>query len=221
MVINEARWLDAMAARPLSGVITPPLLHAGRYGDSELLVMGALDLETDLGIEFSEVPIGVAREFSDRYDDGARVVDTQWWHDLRRRVDHPLLASVAAQVFQAQDHPLFSDLRISAWHGDWSPWNMGMTSGGKLGIWDWERAMIGVPVGFDVLHLHYQYGSGLGDADGDLEQLGVPREQHRLVKCLYLFEICARHTEAGVLDSERHATAMGALDALTRSDVQR
>jgi len=217
MVINEAQWLDVLAVEPLTGVITPPLIHAGRYGEGELLVMGALDLASDLGIGFGEVPVEIAREFSDRYRDNERIVDTKWWHDLRHRVDNPHLASVSWQVFRAEEHPMFDDIQISAWHGDWSPWNMGMSRSGKLCIWDWERTLTGVPVGFDLLHLHYQYGSGLDGADDDLTHLGVPPEQHRLLKCLYLFEVCARHADAGVLGGKRHANAIVALDVLAGS----
>lgn len=214
LVESEGRWLDAMAARPLRGVMTPPLLHSGVYGDCALVVMGALDLESDLGVDFADVPVEVARELSDRHESGQQLLDTKWWHDLRRRVDCHELASVAAQMVQAQDHPESRSLRISAWHGDWSPWNMGRSRDGKLCIWDWERATIGVPAGFDIAHLHYQYGEGLHGADQDLEKMGVPTSQHVLVKRLYLFELCARHAEADVLDTDRHRHVVAALDRL-------
>jgi|GEM_PF-1209551 len=214
LVENERRWLDAMAARPLTGVSTPQLLHSGMYADIALLIMGALDLDSDLGLEFADVPVELVREFSDRYRSGQQLLDTEWWHNLRRRVDRPELASVAVQMFQAQDHPEFRSIRMSAWHGDWSPWNMGRSRDGKLCIWDWERATIGVPAGFDIVHLHYQYGEGLHRADQDLEKMGVPTSQHVLVKRLYLFELCARHAEADVLDTDRHRQVIAALDCL-------
>lgn len=220
LVENEGRWLDAMAGRPLPGVSTPPLLHSGVYADSALLVMGALDLESDLGVDFADVPVEVAREFSDRYESGQQLLETEWWHDLRRRVDRPELASVAAQMFQAQDHPEFRSIKMLAWHGDWSPWNMGRNRDGKLCIWDWERATVGVPAGFDIAHLHYQYGEGLHRAGDDLEKIGVPTSQHVLVKRLYLFELCARHADADVLDTDRHRQVVAALDSLAPTSLR-
>jgi len=126
------------------------------------------------------------------------------------------LDSVQAQLAQMSQENEFGAVEISAWHGDWSPWNMGWSSTGKLCIWDWERAAVGVPTGFDILHLHYQYGEGLEAADADLELLGVPREHHRIVKRMYLFELCARHCEAGALTSDRHAKVVSALGSLSQ-----
>ena len=40
-------------------------------------------------------------------------------------------------------------------HGDWTPWNM-VCGPDKVGVWDWERAAHGVPVGLDALHFEYQ-----------------------------------------------------------------
>lgn len=215
MVRNESRWLDAMAGRPLTGVSTPPLIHAGEYEGIALLVMGALDLESDLGVEFSEVPIGTADEFARRHADQISLASTNWWHELRRRIDAPALRSIAVQVFQAQEHPNFEQIAVSGWHGDWSPWNMGRSRGGRFCIWDWERATIGVPTGFDIAHLHHHYGAGLDAADSDLERLGVPPEHHRLLKRLYLFELCARHADADALDTDGHVNVLAALDRLS------
>lgn len=221
MVDNEARWLTALDSSPLDGVTTPRLLHSGSYAGSALLVMDALDLDSDLGLDFGQVPLAVVRELTDRYRGDERLIDTQWWHDLGRRLERPELGLVVAQVAGVQLDPRFNDIEISAWHGDWSPWNMGRTPAGDLCIWDWERSMVGVPVGFDVLHLHFQYGEGLDGAGGDLRGLGVPDSHHSLVKRLYLFEVCARHADADALAGDRYARAMQALAELGQSGVVR
>jgi len=214
MVRNEARWLDVMAAQPLDGIQTPPLLHSGEFGNGALLVMGALDLTSDLGVEFDEVPVQTAIAFASRYAENERVTDSDWWHRLPVRMNDAALDSVQAQLAQMAKHEHFAAVETSAWHGDWSPWNMGWSTAGKLCIWDWERAAVGVPTGFDLLHLHYQYGDGINAAAADLELMGVPREQHVLVKRMYLFELCARHCEAGVLQGERHAQVISTLESL-------
>jgi hypothetical protein len=48
-----------------------------------------------------------------------------------------------------------ASLRAGAWHGDWSPWNLGMV-GSRLWAWDWEYCRPDVPVGLDVAHLVFQ-----------------------------------------------------------------
>jgi hypothetical protein len=214
MVENEARWLDVMAGSPLSGVITPPLLHSGAYGGSALLIMGALNLESDLGVEFDEVPLDIAREFAEQHAEQLPLVESEWWHGLPIRMDTSLLDSVKAQLHQAPGLRAFDSIETAAWHGDWSPWNMGRSTNGKLCIWDWERARVGVPTGFDILHLHFQYGDGIDGADGYLLRLGVPESSLSFLKRLYFFELCARHCEANALDTEHHRRVLDGLDVL-------
>ncbi len=214
MVDNEARWLDTMAAQPLSGTVTPPLLHRGQYGTSEVLVTRALDLVEDLAVSFDEVPIEVIKELSERFADSVSVSESAYFYELRRRLDRPELASIAAQAASLREESTFSELAVSAWHGDWSPWNMGRLQNGKLCIWDWERSTVGVPTGFDIVHLHFQYGSGLAAADADLARIGIPDSHWNLLKRLYLFELCARHGEGEALGTEIHQRVLDALDGL-------
>lgn len=214
MVDNEARWLDTMAAQPLSGTTTPPLIHRGTYGTSEVLVTDSLDLVDDAGIGVDEVPIDVVAELSDRFADSISVAESAYFSELLRRLDRPELVAVAPQAAALRDDPVFSALAVSAWHGDWSPWNLGRLRNGKLCIWDWERATVGVPTGFDIVHLHFQYGGGLAAADAGLERLGVPSSHWNLLKQLYLFELCARHAEGGVLESAVHQRVLDGLNEL-------
>ncbi len=215
MVTNEARWLEIMAGQPLTNVQTAPVLYAGDYDGHPLLVMSALDLESDLGLDFADVPLKIAGEFASRYSTDDSVGDSEWWQGLASRMTTPQLDSVHAQLSQLEQAPEFSAVEASAWHGDWSPWNMGVCTSGKLCIWDWERATIGVPHGFDICHLHFQYGEGLDHADDDLTAMGVPSELHNITKQMYLYELCARHSEAQALGTERHATVMTTLEELS------
>jgi len=214
LVENEARWLDAMAASPLEGVETPALLHSGKYGKSSILVMDALDLESERSVELDNVPTAVIQEFSQRYSEPRTLLDETWFPELMGRVNRSDLASVAAQVEHARRDPLLSELAVSAWHGDWSPWNMGTLRNGNLCIWDWERTAVGTPAGFDLLHLHYQYGDGLDAATASLLEIGVPAKHHRLTQMLYLFELCARHGEAEAIGGEKHLRVLAELDRI-------
>ena len=206
MVQNEAEWLAHLMSHPLDGVVTPGLLHSGTFGTSALLIMEPLDLVDDLGVTVAEMPMSTLAEFvSARVDSSAKVRHTDWFTDLPARLgaeQHEALTPTLAEICE---DPFFDELEVSAWHGDWSPWNTGRTSDGRLAIWDWERTTLGVPTGFDLLHLHYQYGSGLDGATLGLASFGIPTSHHRSLHALYLLELCARHSEADALDTSRHA----------------
>lgn len=216
LVSNESHWLRTLESEPLAGVRTPRLLHAGEFGDSTLLVMSAMDLKSDLGVAFDDVPLSVVRELCERHRGGA-LRDSSWWFALLERLDLPELSAIAEHARSTQTDPRFDQLETSAWHGDWSPWNMGNSTNDELFVWDWERTTTGVPVGFDLLHLHYQYGAGLDAADDDLRSLDVPDTHHELVKSLYLFEVCARHADADALHGDRQVRAVEALERLHAS----
>lgn len=216
MVDNEGEWLDRLADDPLDGVSTPSLIHAGAFEGSALLVMEAMELESDLGIPFDEVPIAVPRQLRDRFSSADGLAASPWWRELLDRLATDELSSMAELARRLEADGRFDDLSVSAWHGDWSPWNMGRSPNGDLYVWDWERALVGVPTGFDLAHLHYQYGDGLDAAARGLDQLGVTESQHGLLNCLYLLEVCARHADAGSLETERHASAVRELERQQR-----
>ena len=211
MVQNEGRWLEIMANKPLADVATPPLIHLGEYANSALLVMGYLDLKSDLGVGFGDVSLEHAKIIANEYGDHIALADSTWWQGLAARIDDSAFTSIHDQLHQTATDPLFGDVRTGAWHGDWSPWNMGYDRSGTLNIWDWERAAVGVPVGFDLLHLHYQYGEGFASANADMARMDIPAEHNRLLRRLYLFELCARHSEASALGTDRHATVVSEL----------
>jgi len=219
MVSNESHWLRTFAEVPLGGVLTPKLVHAGAFGGSTLLVMAAMDLTSDLGVGFGDVPTAVIRELSGRFRESGGLGESIWWKGLAGRLGHRELSMVAELARRTPDHPHFTELETSVWHGDWSPWNMGYSPDGELFVWDWERTTTGVPVGFDLLHLHFQYGSGLDGALDDLSRLDVSKAHHDLMKTLYLLEVCARHADAGVLHGEQHTRTINALNQLHASGL--
>jgi hypothetical protein len=102
-------------------------------------------------------------------------------------------------------------LRLGRWHGDWVPWNLGVTAAGPV-AWDWEDSAPSAPLGFDLLHWHFQ--RTLAPAGATLEQaadavrraapelstLGVPAAAHRMVVSLYLIEILTRASHLAAQD---------------------
>lgn len=94
-------------------------------------------------------------------------------------------------------------LQMGRWHGDWIPWNLGRVSDTTV-AWDWEYSAPSAPLGFDLVHWHFQ--SRLAKSDGtlsaaaeaawqnaaQLDRVGVPAEHHRIVVAAYLIEILTR-----------------------------
>ena len=73
--------------------------------------------------------------------------------------------------------PAGTELRIGAWHGDWTPWNTAVARGRRVLVWDWERFATGVPVGFDALHYDLQprvASAGVDAAGAGGRGLGPP-----------------------------------------------
>lgn len=205
MVRNEAEWLQRLTAEPIDGVRTPDVLHHGRYGDSELLIMSVLPLISDAGVPFADVPGDRLAEFVNRHRaDATGLSGSPWWVDLSTRLADVSDPVVGAALERSADDPSADAIATSAWHGDWSPWNVGRSTSGDWCIWDWERTTMGAPIGFDQLHLHHQYGDGLDSAGPALRRLGVDDAHLPLLRRLYLLELTARHAESSSLDSDRH-----------------
>ncbi len=91
----------------------------------------------------------VAAVGADALDAGECIasIATTWEH---RRSAAPEFAALAdrwcALVASA-------DLPWGSWHGDWRVTNMAVTEAG-CSVWDWERFSMGVPFGYDALHLY-------------------------------------------------------------------
>jgi hypothetical protein len=97
-------------------------------------------------------------------------------------------------------------MAFGRWHGDWVPWNMGQV-GNRLAVWDWEYSSSDVPVGFDLLHWHYQQGlsqdlasavRAVDEATDGLGTQGVAPPTFAMVASLYLLEIFIRAAKNSV-----------------------
>ncbi len=98
------------------------------------------------------------------------------------------------------------DVELGRWHGDWVSWNLAIAPSGPV-AWDWEYSAACVPVGFDLLHWHFQ--ETLARRDGtlraavdavdaaapSLEVLHVVPSMREVVASLYVVEILTRAAE--------------------------
>jgi hypothetical protein len=102
-------------------------------------------------------------------------------------------------------------LPAGAWHGDWSPWNLGWV-GGELWAWDWEYCRPDAPVGLDVPHLLFQrrfiadrapvdraFADAVAGAASPLSGLGYGPEDRPTVYAVHVAEIALRYLEAATL----------------------
>ena len=207
LVSGEAAALSALAQAPPNTFDTPRLVHAGDWRGNAVtavapVVGGRMHLTP-------EPPPAATRELA--LGDGverARLAESGWWQDLRRRID---AANGEAQRAQAERVAAVigeRELAFGRAHGDWTPWNM-TERGGRLAVWDWERAATGVPVGIDALHYTLLVALNargleppravadvLARADRILGSLDVAAEDARALMSLELLEMSVRFAEA-------------------------
>ena len=215
LVSNEADWLQALNDRPLENIHVPQLLHRGTYGSSELLVMSVLPLATETPAPLGDMPTHALEALIGRFGTTNGLRESEYWKDLLARL-HPAThdsqsARVQATIDSIDSNPATEGLAMSFWHGDWSPWNVAPGTDGRWCIWDWERSAVGVPIGFDQLHLHYQYGAGLEAGLAALVDGGLSTTDAGLIRSLYLLELVARHVEAGATAADRHTAVIDQL----------
>ena len=100
------------------------------------------------------------------------------------------------------------ELAFGRGHGDWTPWNMSVV-GGRLVVWDWERAATAGPVGIDAAHYCLLVALNARGLERDeavadtleraprvLGRLDVPSADARLIVALELLEMSVRFAEA-------------------------
>ncbi len=206
MVRNEGRWLRTLGAEPVPGVVVPEVLHQDVFGEAALLVMSALPIDDDTGVTFDAVPADVLERFWESRPTSVGLAESPWLARLRERLATDPNHERRALVDSLGVDPGADEIPLAAWHGDWSPWNLAPKSADQWFVWDWERTADLAPRGFDLLHLHHQYGRGLDAAVSDLADAGLAPRLQPLVRRAYLLELTARHLEAGELDGDRQRT---------------
>ena len=155
--------------------------------------------------------------------------------DAAQAAAPPLVDLLRSWLHAATAQPV-DDLEFGRWHGDWTRWNVVEADGLPL-AWDWEFSEPSVPVGFDLLHWHFQQSlarpqGSLGaavravyDAAPTLAAVGVHPARHRLVASLYLIEIltraCRLNAQGGGWNPRIYPDALEVAAACLREDLGR
>jgi hypothetical protein len=210
LVRAETGALAAVGSAGLRAVRVPGVLHAGRWGEHEVLVQSALPVWRPRAPLTAPRLAGAMLEVARCCGTGHGSLEgSGYWTRLRARLaaiaEHPegaALQSAAERIVRAAGRV---DLAFGSWHGDWSPWNMASLADAVL-VWDWERFTPGVPIGFDALHHALQLGIGRAPSAGQavnelvavapdlLLPFGVVHRQAVEVTCLlYLVDLATRY----------------------------
>jgi hypothetical protein len=210
LVRAERDALVRLGRAALSRLRVPAVLHAGRWQDLQVLVLGPLPVwqrrvrppPGALRRAMAEIAVVAGTE-------RAALTESGYWRGLTGRLaaadPTPDRSRLLASLDDMGRRAGARELRFGAWHGDWTPWNMAITAAGLL-VWDWERFSTGVPLGFDVLHwwLQSQVVPGQRDpraaaagcitgAPRLLAPLDIPAAESRLTALAYLAEIATRY----------------------------
>ena len=208
VVRDESLALSSVQGR-LSAVQVPRPLAAGSWRGSDYVV--AEPLPPDLR-PWRTDPLAAAHVLRDIAASGvttrAPLSESSY---LRRTLSSLSVASHVAPELGAALRTWLESLShhetplvFGRWHGDWVPWNVASSDDGGVVAWDWEYSHPDVPVGFDLLHWHYQRRLAAKDgtieaavqalyaAQDQLSALSVPADMHRTVASLYLIEMLTR-----------------------------
>jgi hypothetical protein len=153
----EARALRRIEGRLPARFEVPALLHTGTWRGVFVLLLSPLRISMwqrpggQLAVPTAEMQL-LSESFPEpdrRFEESTLWADFQRW--LEALDDGPVRAQLAsllpALATLAPEHPL----RMGAWHGDWTSWNMAR-SHHRLLLWDWERFETGVLQGLDHCH---------------------------------------------------------------------
>lgn len=225
VVADEARALATLESRTFRTLRAPRVLGIHTWRGMPVLV------QEDLAVSASSLlrgtgatPARAMNELTDAFPSaGLPLTESPWWHECRQRAgrarDHDhrdrLLAAMDT-VAQRWPHPV----ALSAWHGDWTPWNCADSSGRVL-VWDWERFETGVPTGMDAVH--YAVNAATGDGTSAAAVVAAVRASapDPVTGALYLVAVSARYLamtgeEHGALARPRAEHTLRALEAQLR-----
>lgn len=156
-VSREAKNLALLSTKDFSTLELPAVISFGSWRSMTVLVMSALNtVPAARGFRFGRLRERALLELNEAFPHGdSPLGQTPLWVGLRTQYVQLTDDSLRLRFGECLNRleTAFPDqmLRVGAWHGDFTPWNMARRRG-KLQLWDWERFDEGVPVGLDQLH---------------------------------------------------------------------
>ena len=231
-VRREAESLAELGRHDWSVIVVPSLLGIVEWRGFEVLVMSALTASPWQGRNCRwPIPTDAMDELCDVFDTGsAELVATPLWARLDRgaralRADdrRERLCAALDRVAAAAGS---TEVRVGAWHGDFTPWNMART-GGRLQLWDWERFETGAPRGLDRYHYSVntvarERGFGVSSVlEGLRRGASGDGSPDALVAATYLAALAERYLSdaqelGGDVISDRADEVLGILSELSR-----
>jgi hypothetical protein len=226
----EARALRRIHGRLPARLAVPEVLHTGTWRGAFILLLSPLRISMwqrpggQMTVPTSEMLL-LTEAFAEQ-DRGLE--DSALWADLHRSLealdDGPLRARLTTLLpllaALAPDHPL----RVGAWHGDWTSWNMARAHG-RLMLWDWERFETGVLQGLDHCHFlvnartrRYGFDSAtILHALRDVQPVGQAADARAVTVGVYLARLALRYSlgAQGPTGSLIAGRAQSVVDALS------
>ncbi len=141
-----------------------------RFPEARDYTPGVLTMERlpDRGTWGTLTPAHVSALGALRATFSSRSLLRRWaqWSEVHGRLcilengNHPAIPGALINNLQELTRSLDQDATVhyAYAHGDFTPWNTLRTTGGRLGIIDWEMAREEMPVGTDYFHFHLQQG---------------------------------------------------------------
>jgi hypothetical protein len=226
---------EAVALRRIEGRLparfeVPRVLHAGLWRGAFILLISPLRITMwqrprgQTAVPTSDMLL-LTEAFA---EPSQRLAESALWADLQRSLealdDGPLREQLARLLplvaSLAPDHPL----RIGAWHGDWTSWNMAR-SHGRLLLWDWERFETGVLQGMDHCHFLVNAFTRRNDFDAatilralrDVQPVGQAPDARAVTVGVYLARLALRYSRGaqGPTGSLIAGRARSLVDALS------
>lgn len=219
-VTAEATALRQVGRREWQHLDVPDVVDLSTWRDQPVLVVSALGAGPGQARhDERRPPLAAMDELSAAFDEGAaRLAQLPWWTRqqagaalvsdaaTRRRLERVLLATS-----ERAGHRL---LRVSAWHGDWTPWNMA-AGRGRARVWDWERFERGVPAGLDRLHYAVNLSTSRHGVNARSVVAALPREDDSsaslltVLTDLYLVAVTIRYLALAEACPRRQGTPEG------------
>jgi hypothetical protein len=227
-------WKDAKS--PLR---VPRLLHEDSLGSLHLSVSAPLPPEVTRYETRSGVPLEALRSVWG-HEAGRRgeIARDPYVRSLRERSlalsDAGRRRLLVGIIDAVADRDGSREVNFAPSHGDWVPWNLAR-EGDFVHAFDWEHWSAERPLGFDVVHWHFQSAFIAGEkplaaawtaatagAAQDLKRMGLGDRLASAVASLYLVEMTLRAAESiqvGGAPNPRWEESINAVLAVARSDA--